>query len=148
MALGSKTFGFPSRAATQTMPIVTSALKALIAELQAERRRLANVDGLVFTLDGQAIDELKLEYHFRRVRKAAGIKDFTFHDFRHCAITRWGATGIPMAVAMLAAGHKSVQSHKQYQNLQKSHLKASFQNSNLLTSCLQDKGQQSESSVG
>ncbi len=85
----------------------------------------------MFTLDGQAIDELKLEYHFRKARKVAGIKHFTFHDFMHCAITRWGATGIPTAVAMLAAGHKSVQSHKRYQNLQKSHLKASFQNSNL-----------------
>ncbi len=101
----------------------------------------------MFTLDDQAIDELKLEYHFRRVRKAAGIKHFTFHDFRHCAITRWGATGIPTAVAMLAAGHKSVQSHKRYQNLERSHLKASFQNSILLTSCLHEKGQESESVV-
>jgi len=133
--------------APQAIPIVTSALKALIAEFQAERRRLPNVDGLVFTLDGQTIDELKLEYHFRRVRKAAGIKDFTFHDLRHCAITRWGAAGIPTAAAMLAAGHKSVRSHTLYQNLQKSHLKASFQNSNLLTSCSQEKGQQGESSI-
>ncbi len=122
------------------MPIVTPALKALIAELQAERRRLPNVDGLVFTLDGQTIDELKLEYHFRRVRKAAGIKDFTFHDLRHCAITNWSVAGIPTTAAMLAAGHKSVQSHKRYQNLQKFHLKASFQNSILLTSCLRGKG--------
>jgi len=79
----------------------SKALKALIAELQTERRKLPNVDGLVFTLDGQTIDEFKLEYHFRRVRKAAGIKHFTFHDFRHCAITRWGAEGIPTAAAML-----------------------------------------------
>ena len=115
---------------------------ALIAELQGERRRLPNVDGLVFTLDGQIIDELRLEYHFRKVRKAAGIKYFAFHDLRHCAITNWSVAGIPTAAAMLAAGHKSVQSHKRYQNLQKSHLKASFKNSNLLTSCLRGKRQQ------
>ncbi len=124
------------------MPIVTSALKVLIAELQAERRRLPNIDGLVlvFTLNGQIVDELKLKYHFRRVRKAAGIKDFTFHDLRHCANTNWSVAGIPTAAAMLAAGHKSVQSDKRYQNLEKSHLKASFQNSILLTSCLRGKG--------
>ncbi len=101
----------------------------------------------MFTLDDQAIDELKLEYHFRRVRKAAGIKDFTFHDLRHCAITNWSVAGIPTAAAMLAAGHKSVQSHKRYQNLEKSHLKASFQKLIMLYGCSHEKGQESESVV-
>jgi integrase len=45
------------------------------------------VDGLVLTIDGQPIDENKFEYHFRAARKAAKIGNFTFHDFRHCAIT-------------------------------------------------------------
>jgi len=80
------------------------------------------------TIDGKPIDELKFEYHFRKARKSAGIKNFTFHDFRHCAITRWAAAGIPTAAAMLAAGHKSVASHKKYQNLQRDHLKTAFQN--------------------
>ncbi len=56
----------------------------------------------MFTLDGKVIRELKLEYHFRKAHKTAGIKDFTFHDLRHCAITRWGAAGVPTAAAMLA----------------------------------------------
>jgi integrase len=92
----------------------------LISELQAERRRVPNVDGLVLTIDGQPIDENKFEYHFRAARKAAKIKDFTFHDLRHCAITRWAVAGVPTAAAMLAAGHSSVASHKRYQNLTKS----------------------------
>ena len=87
--------------------------------------------------DGQPIDELKFEYWFRKARKDAGVKDFIFHDFRHCAITRWAAAGVPTAAAMTAAGHKSVASHKKYQNIQKSQLKAGFLNSNLLTAHLQ-----------
>jgi integrase len=110
----------------QAVPIFTPELQALISELQAERRRVPNVDGLVLTIDGQPIDELKFEYHFRRARSAAKIKNFTFHDLRHCAITRWAAAGVPTAAAMLAAGHSSVASHKRYQNLTKSDLKAAF----------------------
>jgi integrase len=129
--------------AEQAIPILTPALKTLIAELQAKRRRIPNVDGLVLTMDGKPIDELKFEYWFRKARKDAGIKDFTFHDFRHCAITRWAAAGVPTAAAMTAAGHKSVASHKKYQNLQKSHLRAGFLNSNLL----QEKTRENEAAA-
>jgi integrase len=80
---------------SQAMPIFTKDLKALISELQAERRRVPNVDGLVLTIDGQPIDENKFEYHFRAARKAAKIKDFTFPDLQHCAITRWATAGVP-----------------------------------------------------
>ncbi len=65
---------------SQAMPIFTNDLKALISELQAERRCFPNVDGLVLTIDGQPIDENKFEYHFRAARKAAKITNFTFHD--------------------------------------------------------------------
>ncbi len=60
------------------------------------------MNGLVFTMpDGAPIQENKFEYYFRKSRNSAGIKDFTFHDFRHCAITRWATAGAPTA-----AGHK------------------------------------------
>ena len=75
----------------------------MIAELQGERRRLLNVDGLVLTVDGRPVDKLQFEYHFRKTRGLAGIRNFTFHDFRHCAITRWAAAGIPTAAFMFAA---------------------------------------------
>jgi integrase len=97
--------------------------------------------------DGTPIDELKFEYWFRKSRKDAGIKNSTFHDFRHCAVTRWAAAGVPTAAAMTAAGHKSVASHKKYQNLQRSHLKAGFLNSNLLTVRLEEKTQDSEAAA-
>jgi hypothetical protein len=83
------------------------------------------VDGLVLTIDGQPTDENKFEYHFRC---AQGCKDQGFHipRFAICAITRWATAGVPTAAAMLAAGHSSVASHKRYQNLTKSDLKAAF----------------------
>jgi len=93
---------------------------AVIAELRAERKRIPNASGLLFTIDGQPIPKNLFEYWFRAACKKAGIKNFRFHDLRHCAISRWAA-------AMLAAGHKSVASHKKYQNLQKAELKNAFQ---------------------
>ena len=88
------------------IPIVTPELWALIEELQAEQRRVRNMGGLVFTMDGQPIPKVLFEYWFRASCKKAGLKNFRFHDLRHCAISRWAAAGIPTAAAMQAAGHK------------------------------------------
>src|SRR4030095_1837779 len=98
--------------AEHVIPIVTPELWALIEELQAERRRVPNVDGLVLTVDGRPIPKIFFEYWFRASCKKAEIKNFHFHDLRHTAISRWAAAGIPTAAAMQAAGHKSVHSHK------------------------------------
>jgi integrase len=80
----------------------------------------------VLTENGQPLDKVKFEYHFRKACRQAKISGFTFHDLRHCAISRWAADGVPVAAAMLAAGHSSVASHKRYQNLTHSDLKAGF----------------------
>ena len=110
----------------QAIPIVTNELKALLAELQEEKRKTPNVEGLFLTIDGQPIDEMKFEYHFRKALRGAKIENFTFHDFRHCAITRWAKLGLPTAAAMLGAGHKSVRSHMVYENLQRDQLLEMF----------------------
>jgi len=122
--------------ALQGIPIDTEELNTLLAELQTERRaraladhRLPNVEEVVLTMDGQRIRTTIFEYWFRASRKAAGIKNFKFHDFRHCAITRWATTGVAPAAAMIMAGHKSAQSHKRYQNLQLHDVKAALRNS-------------------
>jgi integrase len=128
----------------QAMPIYRQELKALIAELVQDRKRLPNVDELVFTKDGQRLDKIEFEYYFRRACSRAGIKDFTFHDLRHCAITRWAAAGVPTAAAMLAAGHSSVASHKRYQNLTKTDLKRAF---NLLPRRSQENLESEESAA-
>jgi integrase len=110
----------------QFIPIYTDTLKALISELQQERRKIPNAVGLVLTDNGQPIDKLKLEYYFRRAVRLAGIKDFTLHDIRHSVATRLARENIPTAAAMLVLGHSSVASHKRYQNLSKQDLKAVF----------------------
>jgi integrase len=109
------------------IPIATPELITLVEELKGERRKIPNAAGLVFTIDGHAMSKNVFEYQFVLACKRAGIKDFHFHDLRHCAITRWAAAGIPTAPAMQAAGHSSVASHKKYQNLQLDQLKSAFQ---------------------
>jgi len=127
----------------QAIPIYTPELSALISELQQRRRRVPNAAGLVLTMDGQPIDKLKFQYLFRRACTRAKINGFTFHDLRHCAISRWVSNGVPTAAAMLAAGH-SVASHKGYQNLTKNDLKAAFI---VLPNCSQEKSEQKESAA-
>lgn len=60
---------------------------------------------------------MQLRRALRKACKAAKISGFTFHDFRHCVITRWHAMNVPVSVAMRMAGHSSVQSHKKCVNL-------------------------------
>ncbi|MBI1997552.1 MAG: site-specific integrase, partial [Deltaproteobacteria bacterium] len=59
------------------------------------------------------------------------MEKFTFHDFRHCAITNWHTMNLPVSAAMRMAGHSSVASHKKYVNLGTKDL------IEVLTSCLQ-----------
>ena len=127
------------------IPIVTPELWVLIEELQAERRRIRNMDDLVFTVDGQPISKVLFEYWFRASCKKAGLRNFRFHDLRHCAISRWAAAGIPTAAAMQAAGHKSVASHKKYQNLQLDELRNAFLK--LSPNCLQKNLQENGATV-
>ena len=53
--------------------------------------------------------------------------------------------GIPVAAAMIAAGHTLVQSHKKYQNLQRDQIKNAFQN--LLPTCSQAKESNNKSAA-
>jgi integrase len=53
---------------------------------------------------------------FDAAKKQAKIKDFHFHDFRHCAVTRWTLAGIPEELCKLAAGHKRRSVHQGYIN--------------------------------
>jgi integrase len=81
-------------------------LKALIAYLLAERRRAPSE--LVVTEEGKPLDKIRFEYYFRRACRKAKVANFTFHDLRHCRISKWATEGIPTAAAMIAAGHSSV----------------------------------------
>jgi integrase len=63
---------------------------------------------------------------FKFSRKRAGIKDFTLHDLRHTAITRWAVAGMPQEIAMKASGHSSLAMHYRYVNVNEQAVKAAF----------------------
>src|SRR5688572_6937381 len=52
----------------------------------------------------------------RSGKKEAKVKDFHFHDLRHCAVTRWTLAGIPEDLCKLAAGHSRRSVHQRYIN--------------------------------
>nr|MBA3244135.1 tyrosine-type recombinase/integrase [Actinomycetota bacterium] len=56
---------------------------------------------------------------FRAALKAAGITEHVrpFHDARHAALTNMAATGASPIAVMATAGHRSMQTTKQYVHL-------------------------------
>ena len=85
-------------------------------ELDRERKKLTSLHGtgLVFTRDGKPISKASLRKAFDAAKKEAKVKDFHFHDFRHCAVTLWTLAGIPDELRKLAAGHSRGSVHQRY----------------------------------
>lgn len=103
--------------ARQKVPI-SPALAEVLDELDKEKKKLTSLHGadVVFTRDGKPIGKNALRKAFDAAKKTAGIKDFHFHDFRHCAVTRWALAGIPDNLRKLAAGHSRRSVHQRYIN--------------------------------
>jgi integrase len=81
--------------------------------------------GLIFvrpertSKSGQPISRAMLCATLGTACRKAGVKDFHFHDFRHCVATRWATRDkIAPAVAMRALGWASPQMLIRYTNLQ------------------------------
>jgi integrase len=87
-------------------------------------RGLAEVRSLVcpfvFQYDGKAIQRVKRS--FRTAVRKAGIKNFKFHDLRHCAATNLRRAGIDTVTAMKIVGHKSEKMHRRYNCVSESDL--------------------------
>jgi integrase len=85
-------------------------------------------DALVFVRedDGGAITGNMISKALPKACKRARVSDFRFHDTRHMAKTNWARNGIQMEVAMLGAGHSSVQMHQAYVHLQASDVGQAF----------------------
>lgn len=66
----------------------------------------------VFTYAGRPLQ--RLTRSFKTALKDAGIKDFRFHDLRHCASTNLRRAGVDTATAMKIIGHKSEKMWKRY----------------------------------
>jgi integrase len=117
---------------------ITSAVRAVLQEIRAERSKVASISKLVFTKDGRPVTKDTLRRGLATACKKAGVKGFTFHDYRHAAKTKWVGQGIPVEAAMKAAGHKSVAMHNRYVHLQKSDVARAV--GTLLKSCTNENG--------
>lgn len=88
---------------------------------------LAVLDTLPVSIRGKVIpvERMTLFHVFRAACVRAGIKDFTWHDLRHEALSRLAERG-DMTVLELAAvsGHKTLQMLKRYTHLQAEKLAA------------------------
>jgi integrase len=69
-------------------------------------------NGHVFTYKGRPVKELKTS--FKSTCARAGIKDFRFHDLRHCGITNMRKAGVPDNVIMSISGHKTAVMFRRY----------------------------------
>jgi integrase len=105
---------------------ISPELRKTLDELRAEQRRVPNTLNRVFTRNGRPITSIRTA--FELAKEKAGIEDLRLHDFRHTAITRWAAMGIPQQAIMAAAGHHSIQQSNDYVNMKDEHLKLAFKN--------------------
>jgi integrase len=69
----------------------------------------------VFTHKGQRIKNIKTA--FWNAVRAAGIKDFRFHDLRHCAVTNLRKAGVSDSVIMSISGHRTYAMFRRYNRI-------------------------------
>jgi len=96
---------------------MTPAVRFALSDLAKVRRLHTNH---VFLYKGQPIKGIKTA--FNTARKVAGVKDFRFHDLRHCAATNLRRAGVDTATAMKIVGHKSEKMWKRYNSIEEKDL--------------------------
>jgi integrase len=69
--------------------------------------------------DRYVFDILKgsIARRFKKARIACAMEDFTFHDFRHEAVSRLFEKGFNMVEAQTISGHKTLQMLNRYTHL-------------------------------
>lgn len=96
--------------------MLTDRAMEILNEIKTDKRRgavIANVNGLIFTRDdGRAITRRMISDPVQKAVRDAGVKKYRFHDYRNTAVTDWARQGVNLDIAINAAGHRSVQMHK------------------------------------
>lgn len=67
--------------------------------------------------DGTPLDQDRLNREWRRVRKAAGLKDFRWHDFRHSCASFLAQKGATLLEIGSVLGHRRAQTTLKYSHL-------------------------------
>jgi integrase len=84
-------------------PRVKETLRALSSRFQS---------GRVFQKRGKSFYDFRKS--FNQAKEDAGIEDFLFHDFRHCAVTNLRRAGNDIATIMKISGHKTLSMFQRY----------------------------------
>ncbi len=92
---------------------LTPAVRATLQTLSKVRRLETS---RVFLYMGKRIQ--RVSRAFKCALKAAGLRDFRFHDLRHCASTNLRRAGVDTATAMQIIGHKSEKMWKRYNSIE------------------------------
>src|ERR1035441_1168998 len=90
-------------------PMAVAAYKALAADKEKDAPLCTN-------RNGEPLYEMR--YWFLRALEASGVKDFTFHDVRHTAASRWVMSGVPLAAVAKYLGHSGAAMVMRYAHLQ------------------------------
>jgi integrase len=113
----------------------------LTADLLATLRELYKVRYLgqdrVFLRTGQPITSVRTA--FENAKERAGIRDFRFHDLRHCAATALRRAGVDNTTAMAIIGHKSERMWRRYNTIDEHDLKAAAAKVNTLITLSQEQ---------
>jgi len=95
----------------------------LIEVLQRTPRTLGSK--FVFTFKGKPIGDIKKSFNGACAR--AGIKDFRFHDLRHCGVTNMRKAGVPDNVIMSISGHKTTSMFRRYDSVDRADRQSAIQ---------------------
>lgn len=88
---------------------MTPAVRTTLQQLAKVRHLETN---RVFLYKGKPLS--RISRSFNTALRNAGIKDFRFHDLRHCASTNLRRAGVDTATATRIVGHKSEKMWKRY----------------------------------
>lgn len=103
---------------------ISDALYAVLLELREEQRKVPNTVARVFTHVDRPIKSVKVAWE--NTRRRAGAEDIWLHDFRHTAITRMEAEGVPPGAIMATTGHKTFQMHQRYTHFSDDQILAAY----------------------
>ena len=90
-------------------PMAVAAYNALAAGKE-------NAAPLCTNRNGEPLYEMR--YWFLRALEGSGVTDFTFHDVRHTAASRWVMSGVPLAAVAKYLGHSGAGMVMRYAHLQ------------------------------
>ena len=108
-------------AAPPPSPLLTE--RYLASRVKLKEKKIAPIDGRVFTWKGKAIAE-GWRTAFVAACRRAGLTDLHFHDLRHTFVTRKVREGWDYKRIMAITGHKTFAVFQRYNNPSEDDIKA------------------------